>query len=231
LKKLLDMKLEKRISKVKRTNNLNVNTKYYWDDVYGTVSKRDEYNIESGDMDHPMNVGDKFIYPSRRFNTAVEQVKEGDKVLDIGCGTGKFVEKVINKYPFNEVWGIDLSSVVIEDNKLRVPEIVFIQQRIGALDKVPENYFDIVFSGEVIEHLEDPMMLFKDAYNCLKVGGRFITTTPREKSVNSNEHIWYISDDDVKGFYKDAGFINLQHIQLPELEKHMIIFTIGEKSA
>lgn len=214
---------------MKRTNNLDVNTKFYWDSIYSDIGKREQYNVESGDLDHPVNVNGMFIYPSKRFITAVELVKEGDKVLDIGCGTGTFIKRVIEKYPYNEVWGVDISSAVVEANKTRVPEAVFYQQRIGALDKIPENYFDVVFSGEVMEHLQEPNLLFKDAYSCLKDGGRFISTTPKDDTINSAEHVWYLSKEDVEKFYNDNGFTNVQFIVLPELEKKTVIFAIGEK--
>lgn len=214
---------------MKKTGNLDVNTKFYWDNVYGDINKQKQYDVESGYLDHPVNVNGMFIYPSRRFSTAVNLIKDGEKVLDIGCGTGSFIRRTLEKYPFNEVWGVDISSTVIESNKVKIPDGVFIQQRIGSLDKVPENYFDVVFSGEVIEHLQDPEILFKDAYNCLRDGGRFITTTPLGTNVNSSEHIWYIMKEDVEGFYKNTGFTNVEFITLPELEKELIIFAIGEK--
>jgi 2-polyprenyl-3-methyl-5-hydroxy-6-metoxy-1,4-benzoquinol methylase len=214
---------------MKKTGNLDVNTKFYWDNIYGDIDKRKQYDVESGDLDHPVTVNGIFIYPSKRFDTAVTLIKDGEKVLDIGCGTGSFVRRVLEKYPFNEVWGVDISSVVVEANKVKIPDGVFIQQRIGALDKVPENYFDVVFSGEVMEHLQDPHTLFRDAYTCLKDGGRFVTTAPLDNMVNSSEHVWYLTKDDVTNFYQDAGFNDVYFIDLPELEKELIIFAIGEK--
>jgi len=165
---------------MKSTKNKNINTKVYWDGIYTDKSDMKDYDTE--DLEYPVSHGDSFIYPSKRFTTAVNMVKEGEKVLDIGCGPGNFVKRVLDKFPMAEVWGVDISSKVIEDNKVRVPDGVFFQQRIGGFDKVPENYFDFVFSGEVMEHLEDPSMLFKDAYNALKPGVLKIVSVINKKA-------------------------------------------------
>lgn len=212
---------------MKRTANNNINTKLYWDGIY--TDKNDMKDYDTEDLDYPISDGDSFIYPSKRFTTAVSLIKEGERVLDIGCGPGNFVKRVLDKFPMGEVWGVDISSKVIEDNKVRIPEGVFYQQRIGGLDKVPDNYFDVVFSGEVMEHLEDPSLLFKDAFTSLKDGGRFIMTTPNDTAVNSDEHLWFITKEDVQKFYEDAGFVNIKFIDLPEIEKILILFAVGEK--
>ena len=214
---------------MQRTGNPNINTKFYWDATYEDVTKREEYQIDTTELEHPVNVNGVFVYPTKRFSTAVAMVREGDKTIDIGCGTGGFARRVLEKYPLNESWGVDISSTVIEQNKKACPDGIFYQQYIGSMDKVPDDYFDIAFSGEVIEHLENPEILFQDAYRCLKVGGKFIITTPNERHVQSKEHIWYVSKDDILKLYDDAGFTNIEFIDLKDLEKKVVIVAVGEK--
>lgn len=190
---------------------------------------RDMLEELSNTLDHPIVCNNVFVHPSKRFSTLVDNIKEGDKLLDIGCGVGTLLEGVIERYPYNEVWGVDISDVAIEKCKEKIPNGVFFPQHVGSLDKVPDDYFDVVFSGEVIEHLEDPSLLFKDAYRVLKGGGRFIVTTPNDKTVNSLEHVWFITEDDITKFYEDAGFSDVEFIKLPELERMIIIFATGIK--
>lgn len=216
---------------MKRTNNDNINFKSYWNKIY--TEKKDQEHLEktSSFTDEwvidPRNGA--AIRPSKRFKTAIDQIKEHERVLDIGCGFGIFTGGVIEKFPMNEVWGVDISDAVIEDNKIKHPDVIYHQQYVGNLNKVPTDYFDVVFSGEVLEHLDDPIQLFKDASACLKKGGRFIVTTPLNRSVDSPEHVWYFDKDDITEMFRATGFELPQFIDLPDVEKHIVIFAIGEK--
>ena len=214
---------------MQRTDNVNVNTKRYWEDVYSDPEKIEMCETESIGADHPIVIGNKWVFPSNRLLFLASMVREHEKIIDIGCGTGTIVRKVLEKYPFNEAWGVDISSNIVERNKEKIPGGIFFQQTIGNLDKVPENYFDIAFAGEVMEHLEDPLLLFKDAWNVLKDGGKFVVTTPFKKSVTSNEHVWYFNQDDVSNFYIQTGFSNIEFFNLPNMEKFIIIVASGEK--
>lgn len=214
---------------MQRTGNPNLNTKFYWDTTYEDVQKRQEYQVNTEEIEHPVVVNNIPVYPTRRFSTAVAMVRDGDKTIDIGCGTGGFVRRVLEKYPTNESWGVDISSTVIEQNKKACPDGVFFQQYIGDMDKVPDDYFDVAFAGEVLEHLEEPRLLFEDARRCLKNGGKFIITTPNERQILSKEHLWYFTKDDIQKLYEDAGFSNIEFIDLKDFESKVVIVAVGEK--
>jgi ubiquinone/menaquinone biosynthesis C-methylase UbiE len=216
---------------MKKTGNLNINTKFYWDYAYANSTFEDSIEREA-------NRTEKWVFnekqgrgvrPTKRFITALTFVKDGDKVLDIGCGWGHFIELVIEKYPFNEVWGVDISTSVIERNKAKNDGGIYYQQYVGHMDKVPDNYFDVVFSGEVLEHMDDPADLIKDACRVLKTGGSFVLTTPLGRSVDSSEHIWYFEKDDIYQLFSDNGFTEPKFVELPNLEKALVIFAVGEK--
>ena len=46
-----------------------------------------------------------------------------------------------------------------------------------------ENEFDAVTAGEIIEHLENPNLFLKGAYNILKAGGTLVLSTPNPNSI------------------------------------------------
>ena len=101
--------------------------------------------------------------------------KEGAfKALDIGCGNGKVTEKI--KDLGIEGYGIDISSELLKKAEARG-----IKTEIGDAHKsLPYKcgYFDIVFAGEVIEHIMDPRQFVIEVNRILKPGGLFILTTP-----------------------------------------------------
>lgn len=194
-----------------KTGNKQINTADYWDDRY---KDREAYMKETGMM---------------RFLKALEEIDDHDRVLDIGCGIGQFTELVKATKKDTTVWGTDISPLAIEDNKKRNKDITYYVSTVGEQQLLPDNYFDVVFSGEVLEHIDNPHDLFKDAYKCLKRGGTFIVTTPLNDQIITPEHMHYFTREDVTLLYDVNGFDNIRHIFLPQGYDQLIIMAIGKK--
>ncbi len=195
------------------TGNEQLNTRIYWDHVYTTPAKYKDYWRKT-----------------YRFYALLEFVKDGDKVIDLGCGVGLPCYLVRDKKKNCETWGVDISDEIIRMNKQTDPQTKWFQGYIGGLDFLPENYFDVVFCGEVIEHLDDPSFLFKDAYRILKKGGKLIITTPIESHVISHEHVWLFEKIDIIKLFHDSGFKRKVYlVDLPDMEHALVYFAIGTK--
>jgi len=166
---------------------------------------------------------------SYRFSFLLDEIKEGDKFLDIGCSVAVPAKLIREKYKDCEIWGTDISDEAIEINKERYPEDKYFQGYVGHEDFLPDNYFDVVFSGEVLEHLDDPALLLAEAYRVLKSGGKFVLTTPNDEGIISSEHVWFFEEDDIRKLYEEAGFKNLEFKKLPKLEHLVVIFAVGVK--
>jgi len=195
---------------MKSTNNPQINTRTYWNYIYNTDAKNKEYWERT-----------------QRFFTANEYVKKGDKVIDIGCGVGSFCEMAFEKGA--EVWGTDISSDVIEADKKRNPKIKYSQGYAGYNDELPGDYFDLVFAGEILEHLDEPKKLLEEGYRILKKKGKMIITTPVEDHVHSPEHVWEFNKDDIENLYFGAGFKKVEFVKLPALEHGYVFFAVGTK--
>lgn len=196
----------------KPTGNNQINVKTYWDGIYDDPSKDDGY-----------------FGKTMRFYTSLNYIKDGDKVIDIGCGIGTMCRLVKEKKPDCEVWGCDIAKDTVRRNAKNNPEIKFVPEEVGRLDSIPSDYFDVVFAGEILEHLTDPNDLFKDAFRVLKSGGIFICTTPLEDAVKSPEHVWFFTKEDVENFYLNNGFKSVNFVDLPDMEHLYIIYTVGKK--
>lgn len=206
---------------MKKTGNPNINFKSYWDDIYETPKKRELYSCTGTSVEGSTPI-------NQRFEKALGFIKDGDKVVDMGCGVGVFTTLVKKAKPLCEVWGTDISQKVIDANR-GVSDIVYRQQYIGAQSALSPDYFDVVFSGEVLEHLDDPNDLFRDAKRVLKQGGKFILTTPVGEMISSPEHVWAFEHEDIEKLYLSNGFKKPEFVYLPKLEHLLIIFAVGEK--
>ncbi len=216
---------------MKKTGNLNINTKRYWNSIYGDEVARATYDAQGTDEGH-LNTSHGVVssVKTTRFTTALAEVKDGDTVLDMGCGVGTFTKLVKKTYPKCEVWGTDISDQAIEDNKKENPEIVYKHTYIGFQDKLPRNYFDVIFCGETIEHLDEPKEAFREALELLKPGGKFVITTPKEEHIRSEEHVWFYTQEDVENLYLSTGFDRVEFRYLDDLEHMLIIFGVGYKA-
>jgi trans-aconitate 2-methyltransferase len=102
----------------------------------------------------------------------------GDElVLDVGCGTGRLTERVIERVPHGRVIGIDLSA-----NMLGVAR-EYLRPRYGsrvALVRATATALpvsgvaDAIFSTATFHWIRDHRLLFQNLFAALKPGGRLV---------------------------------------------------------
>lgn len=111
-----------------------------------------------------------------------DYVIPGDKILDLGCGNGRFFELLEDK-DINYI-GVDFSEKLIEIAKKKYPKVKF--QVADALNlPFPNNYFDKIYSIAVLHHIpsrEFRQQFLKEARRILKPKGLLILTVWKPKS-------------------------------------------------
>jgi len=124
------------------------------------------------DTDSKSNIaiitGEKIILPTLK-------PQKTDKILDIGCGTGR-VTRLISKKA-KKVIGIDFSNEMIEIAKEKSKDIKNIEyQKVDITKKLPfkNNSFDKITAILVINHIKNANQLFKEIHRVLKKGGTLL---------------------------------------------------------
>ena len=97
------------------------------------------------------------------------------KVLEIGCFVGIVGERI--RKQGNEVIGIDRLEKALELAKARGLQTMLADLDDGIID-FPENHFDCVVVGEVLDYVFDPDAVIEDIRRVLKPGGKLIVTLP-----------------------------------------------------
>jgi ubiquinone/menaquinone biosynthesis C-methylase UbiE len=106
-------------------------------------------------------------------------VREGDlrgrRVLDVGCGTGRLLAALAERYGC-KAWGVDPSPEMVEIARARVPEGVGI--RSGRAEDLPfkDAWFECVTMTLVL-HLVDRPAAYAEIVRVLRRGGRFACAT------------------------------------------------------
>ncbi|WP_396175825.1 class I SAM-dependent methyltransferase [Flavobacterium sp.] len=133
--------------------------------------------------------------------------KDAKKVLDVGCGNGCFAE-VIKNQNSAEVWGIELMEQEANLAK-QVLDKVFIGPCENFIDSLPDNYFDVIYFNDVLEHLVDPYTVLKKMKSKLAADGVVISSIPNVRYHNS--FIKVLVNKDWK--YEPFGVMDFTHMR------------------
>lgn len=117
---------------------------------------------------------------SRRFKEVNKIITPiSGNILNIGCHSGLFTEKIIRKTSVKGVYGIDVSKSAIEKAKKRIPKGHF---QVADAHKLPftNNTFNAVFCLEVLEHVDYPDQVILEIKRVLKKGGYGVILVPTD---------------------------------------------------
>lgn len=120
-----------------------------------------------------------------RISAAFDLLDKGKRVLDLGVGGGKLLGLCKKYGKYEELYGLDISSVVVKRAKRTIKELtgdlssVFIK-RADINDTLPfrAKMFDAVTCIAVLEHIFDPHFVIAEIKRILKPGGVLILEVP-----------------------------------------------------
>lgn len=157
---------------------------------------------------------DLIKYLIRRFN-----LKKGQKLLELGPGTGDFLEEFLKKGLI--CYGVDLEILPNINSKIKLKRVDL------SRDKLPykNNSFDIVFHKSVLEHFyrNEADLIMKETFRVLKKGGKVIILVPDWVSQIKNYFEDYtqihpydvLAIKDILSIYGFKNIISEKFYQLP----------------
>lgn len=117
-------------------------------------------------------------------NLVVKLIRQYDihgKLLDYGAGKGELLGTLEEHNRFVNLTGAD----ILPRPSGLPEEIQWFEQDLNNLLEASEGDYDVVVCSEVIEHLENPRLTFRNLNGLLKKGGHLIVTTPNQECVRS----------------------------------------------
>lgn len=102
-----------------------------------------------------------------------EMLNEGSTVIDIGCGSGRWIKYLDGRY--KKVVGLDPSKAIFAADKLLGPnEKVELVQASTDHIPFPESSFDFAYSLGVLHHIPDTEKALQDSVKMVRSGGYFL---------------------------------------------------------
>lgn len=157
---------------------------------------------------------------ARMANWALSLVpaRNAGRVLDIGCGGGANISRLLKKYPEAKVSGIDFSPVSVAKSK-KVNASAISRGRCditeGSVVKLPyeKGNFDLITAFETIYFWPEIDKCFASIRQLLKGGGSFVivnesdgTNSTDEKWENMIDGMHTYKSDEIVSLLKQVGF-------------------------
>lgn len=146
------------------------------------------------------------------------------KILDAGSGLGQYSWRMSKMNPEWEIRGVDINEGQIEECKTFFGKLGLggrVSFSVLDLTKLQDiGMYNIILSVDVMEHIEDDVLVFRNFFNALVKGGYLVISTPSDKGGSDvhgeDEHSFideHVRDgygvEELRGKLRSAGFSDI----------------------
>jgi len=149
-------------------------------------------------------------------------IPERSKVLDVGCSSGNFGD-VLKRKKVCVVDGIELDSSDAKEASTKLRKVFIKNVETDSLEGMDKDY-DIIYFGDVIEHLVDPVPVLKKIKNHLNSRGKVVFSIPNmahisvrlmllggdfeytETGLLDKTHLHFYTQSEVSRVFADSGY-------------------------
>jgi SAM-dependent methyltransferase len=159
---------------------------------------------------------------ARMNSLFLDDVSPG-KLLDVGCGDGRFLNEMrVNGWNCS---GVEVDAKAVEQARKKYG----LDVRLGFLADAayPDNTFDAITLRHVIEHIPDPIAMLRECKRILRPRGRIVVVTPNTQSLGHEiftkdwlgldqpRHLMIFSPNSISWCAREAGISDFQVLTSP----------------
>jgi ubiquinone/menaquinone biosynthesis C-methylase UbiE len=183
--------------------------------------KKADYRQIATTYDRGRKLSEKNIDLWLGIISRLAKAREGARLLDLGCGTGRFAIPIAKKLNY-KVTGADSSAEMLAKAREKDTTKLVKWDIEDAQDlSYPDNAFDIVFMSHLLHHCDDPEKVIRECWRVLSPEGVLLnrhsvfeeirsdpesTFFPEARAINESR---ISSLKDVIDLFREAGFINI----------------------
>ena len=104
----------------------------------------------------------------------IEKLHQSSVILEIGCGTGNYIIELSEKLTGNIYNGFDLSEDMLKAANSRTDKIEFKTGDADSKFPYPANFCELAFAVDVVHHIVNYYIFFKESKRVLKPNGLLI---------------------------------------------------------
>jgi len=172
-------------------------------------------------------------------------IKEGTKILDLGCATGYIARELSKKGC--ETWGVDVDKEAALKARQYCKKVIVSDLDTCSSLAFPKKFFDYVILLDVIEHLKYPENILSIAKTHLKRGGKVLISTPNiahasirlmlmrgdfdysPSGIMDNTHVHFYTMKSLGTFLKKIGLKVLKVIPTNGMCKVPLLYKITDR--
>lgn len=161
----------------------------------------------------------EYLGPERvSFYEEVAEIsaREGPRaVIDVGCGAGNLLRRIVEKTTLNRVVGIDYASAGIRRAKQLVPSGEFRAESLYEVEL--DEKFDLVLCTEVLEHVRDPDRAMEVLVRLCARPGAIVITVPdgAQDAWEGHRNFWTALE--FEAFLRQYGEVEVSRMSSDEI--------------
>lgn len=154
----------------------------------------------------------------------------GNRILDLGCGSGAMSASIRAAGKGDVIWGVEINPGAARlARESGVFERVLEGDLESVLPELPQKHFTHIIAGDVLEHLVDPWTVCQRLRDCMVEDGEFVCSIPnirnfsfllalafkgsfeyRDHGVLDRTHLRFFARPDVHEMFEGAGFSDIR---------------------
>ena len=159
-----------------------------------------------------------FVWNEKMRDEAIEWfgIEAGDRVLDVGCGTGFATEGLLQRT--TDVYGLDQSIHQLEKAYAKFGRRGPVKFHRGDAERLPfrDDSFDAYWSSGSIEYWPDPVAALEEARRVTKPGGPVLVVGPDYPKSTvlgrlADAIMLFYDEEEADRMFRAAGFETFEH--------------------